>query len=251
METLFIGAKGLKSLRDLKGKRIGVRDPGDIGYTMLSPQLRKVGLDPEKDIVWVSGSRFHGQAKPEDLLRSGEVDCIYIGAESDRGLVAEGYSLLLDSRTLFGGARPSRIIAATRKTIEERTSELESYLRATIRAYWFLVDQERNGPYHRALVRRLRRGCMDEEESQRESLEAGGASVVPFDGAPSIEGLRAILTEMQEAQEVRRSVTLQDCVRLAPVENAFRALTDRPGLRDEMERARELYAKRDAEAPSV
>ena len=81
--TSFVGAKGIRTLADLKGRRIGTRDLGGIGYTLLGTQLRKVGLNPEKDVTWVTGSRFHAQDNPMATLRRGEVDCVHLGSDDD------------------------------------------------------------------------------------------------------------------------------------------------------------------------
>ena len=243
----FIGGKSVKNLADLRGKKIGIRDLGGISYTLLSTNMRKVGLDPEKDVTWVTGSRFHGQANPEECLRRGEVDCVSAGSKSDpEDLVSEGYSILFDGSTYGGISRPSRITAGTQDVIEERREEIEAYFRAIIRAYWFIVDRERNGRYHRALVKRLRRSCLDVEESQRDSLESGGKSALPFDGAPSVEGLSHILKEAQETAQISSSLELKDVVRLDAVHTAFQQLQQREELSGEFLRAKELYSLRDA-----
>ena len=245
-QSCFVGAKDVKNLSDLRGKRIGTRDLGGISYTLLSTNLRKSGVDSEKDVTWVTGSRFHAQANPIECLRSGEVDCIHVGDEWDpEDLESEGFSILIDPRTYGGISRPSRITAGTQNVIEERRDELEAYFRAIIRAYWFIVDREQNGRYLRALVKRLRRACLDIEESQRQSMEAGGRAAVPFDGAPSVEGLSHALKEAQETNQINPSLDLQDVIRLDPVHNAFQQLQRREATSAELIRAKEVYRLRD------
>jgi ABC-type nitrate/sulfonate/bicarbonate transport system substrate-binding protein len=247
--TAFVGGKGIKTLADLKGKKIGTRDLGGIGYTLLATQLRKAGLDPDKDVTWVTGSRFHAQDNPMETLRKGEVDCVHLGSDDDpRDVEREGFSILFDSRVYGSLSRPSRITAGTRSVIEERKEELEAYFRAIIRAYWFIVDHERNGRYLDALVRRLRRICLDVEESQRPSLESGGGSVLPFDGAPSVEGLSHILKEAKETGQISASLDLKDVLALDAVQRAFQQLRQREALSGEISRAKEVFAIRDAES---
>jgi ABC-type nitrate/sulfonate/bicarbonate transport system substrate-binding protein len=247
-ETCFVGGKGIKTLADLKGKTVGTRDLGGISYTLLSTNMRKAGIDPEKDVTWITGSRFHGQDNPIETLRRGEVDCVSIGDEDPEELKREGFSIVFDSSIYSGISRPSRITAGTLSVIEERRDELEAYFRAVIRAYWFIVDRERNGRYLDALVRRLRRSCLDLEESQRKALESGGGSVLPFDGAPSVEGLSHILKELQETGQVSPSLDLKDVVRLDAVKAAFRDLQQREALAEDFVRARQLFTIRDAQA---
>ena len=245
--TGYVGGKGIKSLADLKGKKIGTRDLGGIGYTLLATNLRKIGIDPEKDVVWVTGSRFHAQDNPVDALRNGEVDCVHLGSEDNpRELEREGFTILFDSRVYGTVSRPARVTAATKSVIEERKEEVEAYFRAIIRAYWFIVDRERNGRYLDALVRRLRRSCLDEEESKRPSVDSGGGSVLPFDGAPSVEGLEHILNEARETGQIKPTLDLKDVIRLDAVRRAFQSLQQREDLRTEYQRAEKLFAVRDA-----
>ena len=135
---------------------------------------------------------------------------------------------------------------ATRSVIEERKEEVEAYFRAIIRAYWFIVERERNGRYLNALVRRLRRSCLDEEESKRPSVDSGGGSVLPFDGAPSVEGLEHILNEARETGQIKPTLDLKDVIRLDAVRRAFQSLQQREDLRTEYQRAEKLFAVRDA-----
>jgi len=244
-DACYVGSKQVKKLADLKGKKIGTRDLGGIGYTLLATNLRKAGLDPDRDVTWVTGSRFHQQENPLEYLRRGEVDCVPLPHDCDvEDVVSEGYSVVFDSKDYGGVSRPSRITASTREMIEERGEELQSYFRAIIRAYWFMVDRESNERYLRALVRRLRRDCLDLDESQRTNMESGGRSVVPIDGAPSVEGLRHILDEAQGTGQISRSLQLDQALNLEAVHAAFNELQHREELGRDILRAREIYALR-------
>ena len=44
----------IKKLEDLKGKTIGIRNQGDTGYVGAKAMYKELGLDPDKDIEWVS-----------------------------------------------------------------------------------------------------------------------------------------------------------------------------------------------------
>ena len=44
----------VKSLADLKGKTVGIRNQGDTGYFGARAMLREIGIDPDKDVEWVS-----------------------------------------------------------------------------------------------------------------------------------------------------------------------------------------------------
>src|SRR5262245_46412768 len=55
--------EGIRSIRDLKGKRVGVQGLGLVPHVFLTSMAAYVGLDPVKDIDWVISS----SVKPKDL----------------------------------------------------------------------------------------------------------------------------------------------------------------------------------------
>ena len=203
--------------------------------------LRRAGIDPEKDVIFIRSARFHPHERPDEALRQGEVECIHLLASDNRGLDKEGYPILLESRKIYPQGRPDRVIVATCRMIEEDSDLLMAYLRATIRAYWFITDYERNRAYLEALVRRLRRACLDEEEAQRSGLEGGGRLSLPFDGAPSLQGLHTMVEEAKETGEIDPGFDLAKILRLELVQGAFKELAARDGLKEVIRRVRAIY----------
>ena len=64
-----------KTLADLKGKKIGIRNPGDTGYIGAKDMFRELGMDPETAVEWVSV----GTGGPAgDALYRGRVDALAI-----------------------------------------------------------------------------------------------------------------------------------------------------------------------------
>ena len=241
----WYGAKGLESFADLGGKRLGVRDIGGIDHISLRTAVKRHGLDPDHDVTFVRGSRFHPHENPEVSLREGEVDVIALNGDDSRGLAEEGYPLLLTSRDLYPRGRADRVIIATERMVEQETELLEAYLRATIRAYWFITDYGVNRPYLEALVKRLRQTCLDAEEASRSGVEGGGRLSLPFDGAPSVEALRDMVDEGKEFGDLDDGFELEPVVRLEFVERAFAELRAREGLQNQMHRVRDIFAARD------
>ena len=70
----LFGTDRVRSLKDLKGKKIAVISRGSSPHIFLSSMLAHVGLDPRKDVEWITKPR------PEsvELLREGKVDA-YMG----------------------------------------------------------------------------------------------------------------------------------------------------------------------------
>jgi NitT/TauT family transport system substrate-binding protein len=61
----------VESIRDLKGKRFAVTTLGNGDHIFVSSILAYVGIDPKKDISWVTGTKL---TDPKGLFIKGEVD---------------------------------------------------------------------------------------------------------------------------------------------------------------------------------
>src|SRR5262250_431217 len=62
--------EGIRSIPDLKGKTVGVQALGSSQYSFMSGMASYVGLDPAKDIRWVTSS----SPKPMELFAQGKID---------------------------------------------------------------------------------------------------------------------------------------------------------------------------------
>jgi NitT/TauT family transport system substrate-binding protein len=62
--------EGIRSIPELKGKNVGVQGLGSSQYTFLSSMAAHVGLDPVKDIRWITSS----SPKPMELFAEGKID---------------------------------------------------------------------------------------------------------------------------------------------------------------------------------
>jgi NitT/TauT family transport system substrate-binding protein len=74
----LFGTERVRTIRDLKGKKVAVPDLGGGHHVFLSVMAAHVGLDPRKDIDWVT--RPPAQAK--ELLATGGIDA-YLGFPPD------------------------------------------------------------------------------------------------------------------------------------------------------------------------
>jgi NitT/TauT family transport system substrate-binding protein len=84
----LFGTDRVRSLMDLKGKKIAVVGFGSSPHIFLSSMLAHVGLDPRKDVEWITKPR------PEsiELLREGKVDA-YMGSRPSPRSCAPGRSV--------------------------------------------------------------------------------------------------------------------------------------------------------------
>jgi NitT/TauT family transport system substrate-binding protein len=64
--------EGIHGVADLKGKTVGVEERGDSAYIFLAAIAANVGVDPAKDIQWVTA----GRGRAVDLFADGKIDAI-------------------------------------------------------------------------------------------------------------------------------------------------------------------------------
>lgn len=72
------GTERVRSIRDLKGKIVSVVELGGSEHVFISSMMAYVGLDPRKDIRWVTQPRAEGMR----LLADGKIDA-YLGFPPD------------------------------------------------------------------------------------------------------------------------------------------------------------------------
>jgi hypothetical protein len=91
----FVGANGVKSMEDLRGRRLAVHGARTAPGVFARIVLRKHGLDPDRDVQCVE--RIPGDYQMDlRRLRDGSIDAAYVGSTLSAEQVAreEGFSML-------------------------------------------------------------------------------------------------------------------------------------------------------------
>src|SRR5262245_29354726 len=80
----------IKSLAELRGKTVGIRNQGDTGYFGARAMFKELGIDPDKDVDWVS----IGEGGPAgDAIHRGRVDAMAFWDGSFARIELAGYPL--------------------------------------------------------------------------------------------------------------------------------------------------------------
>ena len=79
--SALFAAKGIQSAWDLKGKKIGTGEPGSTPDQLTRLALRRLGIDPERDVKLIPFDEGRNSDRVKSLL-SGEVAAMMITAES-------------------------------------------------------------------------------------------------------------------------------------------------------------------------
>jgi ABC-type nitrate/sulfonate/bicarbonate transport system substrate-binding protein len=160
--NVWMGPPHIKSLQDLKGKRVGISDYNSIRHWAIQIQLKKAGLDLERDIEWVRLGLTHPVMK--SAIRSGRVECAPVPTWHAEEMKQEGCNILVSPAQQYPNGRPERVVAATGRILEERPDLIKGFLKGLIRAYWFVRDMPKNHEYLINLDKRLRFLSPDPEE---------------------------------------------------------------------------------------
>ncbi|MGH7817592.1 MAG: ABC transporter substrate-binding protein, partial [Candidatus Binatia bacterium] len=241
--NLWVGPPHIKSLKDLKGKRVGISDFNSIRHWAIQIQLVKAGLDLERDVEWVRvgvNSKFHVEA-----IRAGRVECAPVPPWYAEDLIAEGCNVLVSPAEQYPDGRPERIIAATGRILEERPDMVKAFLKGMIRSYWFVRDMPKNYDYITNLEKRIRLLSPDPEERVVQvprSLRDLEAMPFPLDGRAS--GFEDMLKEEERLGELNYNVPpIKEVVAQDLVDEAFKELRARKELDEEFQRLKKAEAR--------
>ena len=234
--STWVGPPHIKSLQDLKGKRVGISDFNSIRHWGIQVQLRKAGLDIEKDVEWVRcgvSTRVLVEA-----LRQGRVECAPVSSVIAENLKKEGCNILVVPQETYPNGRPERVIAATGRILEERPDLVKNFLKGLIRSYWFVRDVPKNYEYLVNLEKRVRLTSPDPEErkvQEPRSLRDLEAMPFPLDGRAS--GFEDMLKEEEKLGELNYEVpAIKDVCAQDLVAEAYQELLQRKELAPEHQR---------------
>ena len=239
----LVAKRELHTLKDLRGKRIGISDIGDNHQLLLIYWLQQAGLDPESDVQWVTGIGPENRLTP---LIEGRIDAGLVthGGDHIAELQKAGLAVLQDFSSAYPNGRPDRVIVSSNRVLEERREEVKAFLRAILRTYWFVRDA-RNFFYFQNLERRLRRESPNHFEQVRpvhakspDWMEKHQA--YPIDGLAT--GLEEYANEMIALGDVK-NINLEKVLRQDLMREAFQELSARAEIKPELERAREVVKR--------
>jgi hypothetical protein len=228
----------ITSLAELAGKRVGIIDLDDVLATMISYHLQEAGVGLD-EVAWVL--RTDTRRGP-GALRDNRVDVAFVDGIDLPAIQAEGYNMLLDVAAQYPNGRPDRVIAATGAVLEERRDDVVAFIRAMIRAYWFLRTMPDNISVTTAVERRLRRYSPDPDEPGR-MLQFGSAEHaerMPFPIDGNATGFEQYLRESVALRTLPEYIEPSEITRLDLAAEAFADLSSREERKPELARVQQV-----------
>ena len=193
----LVAAAGIKSITELKSKRIGDWYKGGIQTLWYEHQLRKAGIDPDREIDWKIGYQYGSLREAWKPLLAGETDAAIVQNPFVPQLLERGFNKLYDFvEDNKPHGRPDRVTVARKSFIERNPELLKRYWKASIRAYQFMRIKE-NYPFFRFVEAKLRVNNPDEAERTRDlfPMMLMDDHFFPLDGQVSSQGILRILEE--------------------------------------------------------
>ena len=122
----------IKKPEDLRGKRVATSSIGSLGDFLFRYALRKYGVNPDREITWLSigtnGERLQA-------LLAGAVDGADVAYPADVQAERKGYRVLIDARKEI--TFPTTSVVTRRKTIREDRETVMRFVRSHVEGIAF------------------------------------------------------------------------------------------------------------------
>jgi NitT/TauT family transport system substrate-binding protein len=127
----WLAQPSIKTWAQLKNKKVGVATFGSLTDALTRYDLRKHGLEPERDVQIVQG----GAAQSDfEALESGRVDAAILSAPYKWRAAAAGYNVLGTQEHDVAARWPKNLFMAKTDFIKNYPNAIETFLRAYVEA---------------------------------------------------------------------------------------------------------------------
>ncbi len=178
---ILYAQKAIKTLADLKGKKVGISNKGGSSDIATRAALKANGLDPDKDVQIVAvGSHANRTA----ALLNGSIDAGVDDPPEDQDLVKAGLNPLIDIASQKLPAANTGIIVQ-RSYLTANKDTIQAYIDSTVKARAKMA-QDKEG----AITVLKKYFKSDDTESMTHAYNffiAGTAPVTPLYPAPGVE----------------------------------------------------------------
>lgn len=233
--NFIFAVKGLSSIRDLKGKRVGVNEVDGMDAWEIRKGMELAGMEPDRDVTWVP--RMIGQyatGSPLQILQRGDVQALTAFGPAAEELKRAGYPVVADLTKVYPVGYPIRFLVARRALAEEHPEAVEAFLRAITRAKRFAAD-----PRNNAEVLALTRKLLEDDVplgGERAEAARGELRTLSISGRNSnrndyydAKGVEFLIQEQKKLQHVSASYRGERLIRVDLLQRAWAQLDKRFG----------------------
>ena len=208
----FVGKAELRSVKDLKGRTIGVGSYGSTPDIVARMIVKHFGIDPDTEIkVLALGS----DAARLAALKEGVVDVIIVAPPVDFEGQKMGFNILIRAGEVF--RFPYNGLGTSVRKINENPDEVKRVLRALIKANGF-IRKNKEGT-----VQVLVDWAKTKPEFATAAYDSS-VGVFSADGSIPEDGLRIVVENFRKSMNITRQVPLNEVADTAPLREAQREL---------------------------
>ena len=201
-----------KSVKDLRGKTLGVSSFGATADVAARMMFQKSGIDPEKDIkiIALGSDRARFSA-----LKEGIVDVAVISPPADVEGKKMGFNVVARAYELF--SFPFVGLGASNKKIKERPDEIKRAIKAMIKANRFIIANREGS------IQTLAEWGRTDRENAAASYD-GTVKVFNNDGSIPESGLKLVVEQSKQSLKVDKPIAPEDVADLGPLREAQKEL---------------------------
>jgi NitT/TauT family transport system substrate-binding protein len=198
----FVTLPAIKRAEDLKGKIGANQSPGTIADFALRVSLRKLGLDPAKDVSLRSIGVLYDRIA---AMQKGIVQFTVL-TEAEKPIVDKlGFPVLLDLISLKIPF-PQRGIYTTGKYIKEQPDTVRRYVQAYVEAIHFFKTRKEE------TMQILRKYSRVEDRAVLEHTQTWFTENMPDYPYPPVDGYQVVAQEMASTQPKAASLNIKELV---------------------------------------
>jgi NitT/TauT family transport system substrate-binding protein len=200
----LMSAKHIKVPEQLKGGVVGSSDLSGSSFIAIQFALRKLGLNPEKDVAVIRAG-----GTPERLvgLQTGRMQATVLNPPTSFLAQKEGFNVLTD---VTGMAFQHNGIATTKKFIRDHPNVVRRYVKSQIEAVHLMKTNRQAGIT--ILMKHLKAKPEERELVEKSYNAAMGEEVYPHKQYPSLPGIQTILDAMVKEEPKAKDARPEDFV---------------------------------------
>ena len=208
----LIARPEFKSVKELRGKTLGVSSFGATADAAARMMLKYSGVDPEKEmkVIALGSDRARFAA-----LKEGIVDVAVISPPADNEGKRMGFNVLARAYELF--SFPFVGLGANVKKIKERPDEIKRVIKALVKANRYILAN-RDGT-----IQVMAEWGRTDRESALATYDST-VKVFNSDGSIPESGLKLVIEQAKQVLKVERPVAFEEVAEWSPLREAQREL---------------------------
>lgn len=229
--TYLHGAKGIKKIEDLKGKRVGLVEKGGSRESLwIKDLLRRHGLVPDKDVTFALEIGYTSLQNQAPHLDRGDYQAVLISEQYNAQAVKAGYAILGERSSEFPDY-PDRVVATTGDMLTNHPETVKAFMRGLIRGYRFTKLKKNWSEVAKMVAEYKWERDMGWEGFDHAMLKKQYALIkyVSRDGLVSRNGLETVLSQAKALGMIPQKFSLDQILRQELAEQASKEIKQKFG----------------------